>query len=213
MCGICGFTGRRDPALLRAMAASIRHRGPDDDGFFETDGASLGFRRLAIIDLDTGAQPMSTDGGLLHLVFNGEVYNYRELRAELEAEGRRFTTRSDSEVALQAYAQWGPAAFARFNGMWAIALLDRRGAQPELVLCRDHFGIKPLFYAAHDERGSHLPPPGRRAAALRVPPVRPLRPQRPHLLLRHPSGRGRRLRHRRAHRCHPRDPVLDAGHQ
>jgi asparagine synthase (glutamine-hydrolysing) len=152
MCGICGFTGRRDPALLRAMAASIRHRGPDDDGFFETDGASLGFRRLAIIDLDTGAQPMSTDGDRLHIVFNGEVYNYRELRAELEAEGRRFTTRSDTEVALQAYAQWGPAAFQRFNGMWAIALLDRRGAQPELVLCRDHFGIKPLFYAEHDER-------------------------------------------------------------
>jgi len=152
MCGICGFTGRRDPALLRAMAASIRHRGPDDDGFFETDGASLGFRRLAIIDLDTGAQPMSTEGDRLHIVFNGEVYNYRELRAELEAEGRRFTTRSDTEVALQAYAQWGPAAFQRFNGMWAIALLDRRGAQPELVLCRDHFGIKPLFYAEHDER-------------------------------------------------------------
>ena len=152
MCGICGFTGRRDPALLRAMAASIRHRGPDDDGFFETDGASLGFRRLAIIDLDTGAQPMSTEGDRLHIVFNGEVYNYRELRAELEAEGRRFTTRSDTEVALQAYAQWGRAAFQRFNGMWAIALLDRRGAQPELVLCRDHFGIKPLFYAEHDER-------------------------------------------------------------
>ena len=152
MCGICGFTGRPDPALLRAMAASIRHRGPDDDGFFETDGASLGFRRLAIIDLDTGAQPMSTDGDRLHIVFNGEIYNYRELRTELEAEGRRFTTRSDTEVALQAYAQWGPAAFQRFNGMWAIALLDRRGVQPELVLCRDHFGIKPLFYAAHDER-------------------------------------------------------------
>jgi asparagine synthase (glutamine-hydrolysing) len=152
MCGICGFTGRRDPSLLRAMAASIRHRGPDDDGFFETDGASLGFRRLAIIDLDTGAQPMATDGERLHIVFNGEVYNYRELRAELEAEGRRFTTRSDTEVALQAYAQWGPAAFERFNGMWAIALLDRRGPEPELVLCRDHFGIKPLFYAEHDQR-------------------------------------------------------------
>ena len=152
MCGICGFTGRRDPALLRAMAASIRHRGPDDDGFFETDGASLGFRRLAIIDLDTGAQPMSTDGDRLHIVFNGEIYNYRELRTELEAEGRRFSTRSDTEVALQAYAQWGAAAFQRFNGMWAIALLDRRGAETELVLCRDHFGIKPLFYAAHDER-------------------------------------------------------------
>jgi asparagine synthase (glutamine-hydrolysing) len=152
MCGICGFTGRRDHALLRAMTASLRHRGPDDDGFFESDVASLGFRRLAIIDLDTGAQPMSTDRGRLRIVYNGEIYNYRELRAELEAQGRRFTTRSDTEVALQAYAQWGPAAFQRFNGMWAIALLDRRGAQPQLVLCRDHFGIKPLFYAEHDSR-------------------------------------------------------------
>src|ERR1017187_10780069 len=106
MCGICGCTGRRDPALLRAMTASIRHRGPDDDGFFESDAASLGFRRLAIIDLDTGAQPMTTDGGLLPIVFNGEVYNDRELRGELEAQGRRFTTRRDTEVALQAYAQW-----------------------------------------------------------------------------------------------------------
>ena len=152
MCGICGFSGRRDPDLLRAMTASIRHRGPDDDGFFESDDASLGFRRLAIIDLDTGAQPMSTDGDRLHIVYNGEIYNYRELRAELEAEGRRFTTRSDTEVALQAYAQWGPAAFQRFNGMWAIALLDRRGPGQQLVLCRDHFGIKPLFYAEHDDR-------------------------------------------------------------
>jgi len=152
VCGICGFSGRRDHALLRAMTASLRHRGPDDDGFFESDDASLGFRRLAIIDLDTGAQPMSTDGGRLHIVYNGEIYNYRELRAELEAEGRRFTTRSDTEVALHAYAAWGPAAFQRFNGMWAIALLDLRGPQPRLVLCRDHFGIKPLFYAEHDRR-------------------------------------------------------------
>ena len=159
MCGICGFTGRRDPHLLRAMAASLRHRGPDDDGFFESDAASLGFRRLAIIDLDTGAQPMSTDGGRLHLVYNGEIYNYRELRSELEAQGRSFTTKCDAEVALHAYAQWGPAAFQRFNGMWAIALLDTRGAEPRLILCRDHFGIKPLFYAEHggeDENGGRV---------------------------------------------------------
>ncbi|MGO8687921.1 MAG: asparagine synthase (glutamine-hydrolyzing) [Candidatus Dormibacteria bacterium] len=152
MCGICGFTGRPDPALLRAMTASLRHRGPDDEGFHESGAASLGFRRLAIIDLDTGAQPMCTDGGRLHIVFNGEIYNYRELRAELEARGRRFRTRSDTEVALQAYAEWGPAAFSRFNGMWAIALLDSRGDEPRLVLCRDHFGIKPLFYAEHAGR-------------------------------------------------------------
>ena len=152
MCGICGFMGRRDSTLLRAMTGSLRHRGPDDDGFYESDEASLGFRRLAIIDLDTGDQPMSTDRGRVHIVYNGEIYNYRELRAELEAEGRRFRTKSDTEVALHAYAQWGPEAFRRFNGMWAIALLDRRGPQPQLVLCRDHFGIKPLFYAEHGHR-------------------------------------------------------------
>ena len=152
MCGICGFFGRRDPALLRAMTGALRHRGPDDDGFYESQAVSLGFRRLAIIDLSTGAQPMSTDRGRLRIVYNGEIYNYRELRGELEAAGRRFTTRSDTEVALQAYAHWGPEAFRRFNGMWAMALLDRRGPRPQLVLCRDHFGIKPLFYAEHDRR-------------------------------------------------------------
>jgi asparagine synthase (glutamine-hydrolysing) len=152
VCGICGFLGPRDPRLLRAMAGTLRHRGPDDDGFFESDAASLGFRRLAIIDLETGGQPMSTARGRLHLVYNGEIYNYRELRAELERAGRRFRTRSDTEVALHAYAEWGPEAFRRFNGMWAIALLDRRGARPQLVLCRDHFGIKPLFYARSGRR-------------------------------------------------------------
>jgi asparagine synthase (glutamine-hydrolysing) len=152
MCGICGFYGARRPTLLRRMAESLHHRGPDDDGFFETDAASLGFRRLAIIDLETGAQPMATARGRLHLVYNGEIYNYRELRTELERAGRRFRTKSDSEVALHAYAVWGPEAFARFNGMWAMAILDRRGAQPELILCRDHFGIKPLFYAEHAGR-------------------------------------------------------------
>ena len=214
MCGICGFSGRRDPDLLRAMTASLRHRGPDDDGFFEFDAASLGFRRLAIIDLDTGAQPMSTDGGRLHLVYNGEIYNYRELRAELEAVGRRFTTQCDTEVALQAYAQWGPAAFQRFNGMWAIALLDRRGPEPQLVLCRDHFGIKPLFYAEHDGRvvfaseikaileDRTFPRRVDEQQLYEYLRLRPLRPQRPHLLRGCPPGRGGRLRHRRRDR-HP----------
>jgi asparagine synthase (glutamine-hydrolysing) len=152
MCGICGFFGRPDPVLLRAMTASLRHRGPDDDGHLETDAASLGFRRLSIIDLETGAQPMSCDDDRLHIVYNGEIYNYRELRAELERLGRRFATRCDTEVALHAYAVWGPEAFSRFNGMWAMALLDRRGPQPRLILCRDHFGIKPLFHAEFDRR-------------------------------------------------------------
>jgi asparagine synthase (glutamine-hydrolysing) len=152
MCGICGFFGPREPDLLGRMMEAEHHRGPDDEGRHETGGASLGFRRLAIIDLETGAQPMSTDGGRLHIVYNGEVYNFRELRTELEALGRAFSTQCDTEVVLHAYAVWGPQAFERLNGMWGLAILDERGPEPELILCRDHFGIKPLFYAEHDGR-------------------------------------------------------------
>lgn len=144
MCGITGFWGPPDPAVLAAMTEVICHRGPDDRGDLETDIGSLGFRRLSIIDLVGGHQPMSTEDGLVHLIYNGEVYNYRELRTELQAAGQVFTTASDSEVVLRAYVAWGPDAFARFNGMWALAVLDRR-AEPRLVLARDHFGIKPLY--------------------------------------------------------------------
>ena len=96
------------------MTAAQAHRGPDDLGFLETDAASLGFRRLSIIDLISGHQPMSTDDGLVHVSYNGEVYNYRELRAELEAVGHYFRTTCDTEVVLHAYAEWGTACFARF---------------------------------------------------------------------------------------------------
>lgn len=152
MCGIDGFFGPPHRPLLEAMTAVQVHRGPDDLGFLETDRASLGFRRLSIIDLEHGNQPMTTDDGLVHLVYNGEVYNFRELRAELEPLGHRFRTTSDSEVVLHAYAEWGTDCFARFNGMWGIALLDQRGPEPRLVLCRDHFGIKPLYYARSGAR-------------------------------------------------------------
>jgi len=152
MCGITGFWGPPDAGVLAAMTEVIAHRGPDDRGDLETDVASLGFRRLSIIDLVGGHQPMATEDGLVHLVYNGEVYNYRELRAELEAAGQQFATVSDSEVVLRAYVAWGPSAFARFNGMWALAILDRRG-EPRVVLSRDHFGIKPLYLA---EAGGRL---------------------------------------------------------
>ena len=147
MCGINGFLGPRDGALLRAMTDAQQHRGPNDDGYLETDVASLGFRRLSIIDLALGAQPVAVDDGRLQMVYNGEVYNYRELRAELESLGHHFATHCDTEVVLHAYQEWGAGAFPRFNGMWGLALLDTRGDQPELVLCRDHFGIKPLYFA------------------------------------------------------------------
>jgi asparagine synthase (glutamine-hydrolysing) len=152
MCGIAGFWGPPDSALLAAMTLSLRHRGPDDDGHFEDEVASLGFRRLSIIDLEHGSQPMSMDGGRLQMVYNGEVYNYRELRAELEGHGHAFLTASDTEVVLHAYAEWGTDCFRRFNGMWGLAILDERARAPKLVLARDHFGIKPLFYARHRGR-------------------------------------------------------------
>jgi asparagine synthase (glutamine-hydrolysing) len=152
MCGIAGFFGPPDSALLRAMTAGLMHRGPDDFGFLETDEASLGFRRLSIIDLQHGNQPVSTADDLVHLIYNGEVYNFRELRTELEHLGHCFCTAGDAEVVLHAYVEWGPRCFTRFNGMWAVALLDRRGPVPRLVLGRDHFGIKPLFYARSGDR-------------------------------------------------------------
>jgi asparagine synthase (glutamine-hydrolysing) len=155
MCGIAGFWGAPDAALLAAMTSRIAHRGPDGEGFFEHELASLGHRRLAIIDPAGGHQPVGTDDGLVQLTYNGEVYNFRELRAELEPLGHRFHTACDTEVVLHAYLEWGTDCFARFNGMWALAVLDLRddvaregrvgGAR--LVLARDHYGIKPLYYA------------------------------------------------------------------
>lgn len=152
MCGITGFWGRPDHRLLEAMTEALHHRGPDDVGSYESAVASLGFRRLSIIDIAHGHQPMSMDDERLHIVYNGEVYNFRELRADLEREGHEFQTTCDTEVVLHAYAQWGTDCFRRFNGMWALAILDLRGASLRLVLARDHFGIKPLFYASHDGR-------------------------------------------------------------
>jgi asparagine synthase (glutamine-hydrolysing) len=150
MCGICGairFSGEPvETGHLRAMADAIRHRGPDGEGFFVDGPVGLGHRRLAIIDLsEAGAQPMPYDGGRYHISYNGEVYNYLELREELEGLGRRFRSTSDTEVVLAAYAEWGRACVDRFNGMFALAIWDARGR--ELFLARDRYGIKPLYYA------------------------------------------------------------------
>ena len=146
MCGISGFWGAPDRQLLTAMTEVICHRGPDDAGQFEAHAASLGSRRLSIIDLTGGHQPMRSPDGKVHIVYNGEVYNYRELRAELVSSGFLFETDSDTEVVLRAYEAWGTNAFARLNGMWGLAILDQRGSAARLVLCRDHFGIKPLYW-------------------------------------------------------------------
>jgi asparagine synthase (glutamine-hydrolysing) len=145
VCGIAGFWGPPDPELLAAMAERLVHRGPDGEGTLERPFASLGHRRLAVIDVEGGRQPMSSPDGTLHISYNGEVYNFRELRRELKGLGFRFASASDTEVVLRAYEAWGTDCFRRFNGMWALAILDER--EHRLVLSRDHLGIKPLYLA------------------------------------------------------------------
>ncbi len=146
MCGICGFTGLRDQALLERMTAILAHRGPDSVGFFSSPQASLGVRRLSLIDLTTGDQPLANEDGSVCLVLNGEIYNYRELRAEL-APRHRFTTHSDAEVVVHLYEEAGEALLERLQGMFAFALWDAN--RNRLLLARDRLGIKPLYYAPH----------------------------------------------------------------
>jgi asparagine synthase (glutamine-hydrolysing) len=139
------------------MCQVIRHRGPDDEGIHVEPGVALGMRRLSIIDLSTGHQPIHNEDRTVWTVFNGEIYNYRELRKELEAAGHRFYTSSDTETIVHAYEQWGEAAFGRLRGMFGIALWDR--PRRTLLLARDRAGIKPLHYAERDRRlyfGSEL---------------------------------------------------------
>ena len=149
MCGIAGIvtTPERPPTResLSAMIASIRHRGPDGDGVHVDGCVGLAHRRLAIIDLTPdGAQPMHWGGGRYTLTFNGEIYNYIEIRDELKAMGVEFHTHSDSEVILAAYATWGEACVRRFNGMWAFVIHDR--VRNVLFGSRDRFGVKPFYY-------------------------------------------------------------------
>jgi asparagine synthase (glutamine-hydrolysing) len=133
------------------MAAAMVHRGPDDDGFYLDETAGLGFRRLSIIDVAGGHQPLTNEDGSLQLVFNGEIYNHPELRARLEEAGHRFCTHSDGEVILHLYEEQGPALVDDLNGIFAFALWNPKAG--ELVLARDHHGVKPLYYA---ERGGEL---------------------------------------------------------
>lgn len=148
MCGIAGLIsldGRPlpGPQTLQAMCASIVHRGPDDQGTFQNDWAAIGMRRLAIIDVAGGHQPVSSAGSRIQVVFNGEIYNFRELRRELEARGYVFQSHSDSEVIAHAYAEYGTACFERLRGMFAIAVVDQD--RRRLVLARDRIGKKPLY--------------------------------------------------------------------
>lgn len=150
MCGIAGIFGERAPAAVQAMLAALRHRGPDDEGFYCDDAVTLGHRRLAIIDTSSaGHQPMSAAGRAIQIVYNGELYNFRDERRALQDRGRTFRTQSDTEVVLALYEEYGEEFLYRLRGIFALAIYDRRGGsgREKLLLARDHFGIKPLVYA------------------------------------------------------------------
>lgn len=150
MCGVAGYVNLdgqpASPVIIKAMTDMIAHRGPDDEGQLVDGAVAIGHRRLSIIDLSPlGHQPMATRDGRLIISFNGEIYNYRELRLDLESKGHAFRSESDTEVLLAAYEQWGDDCLPRLNGMFAFVIFDRRRRQ--LVLVRDRYGIKPLYFA------------------------------------------------------------------
>jgi asparagine synthase (glutamine-hydrolysing) len=149
MCGIVGYLGvslstEERPPFLRQMCDAIIHRGPDDDGYYADEHAGLGIRRLSIIDLSTGHQPIANEDGSKQIVFNGEIYNYNELRTRLQSQGHTFQTQSDTEIILRQYEQDGPACVHKFNGMFAFAIWDH--SHKTLFIARDRMGVKPLYY-------------------------------------------------------------------
>ena len=155
MCGICGIAtpSSSEPvstALLQAMCRTLVHRGPDDEGIFAGTGAGLGARRLSIIDLAGGHQPLSNEDGTIWVAHNGEVYNFPELREELISRGHRFSTRTDTETIVHSYEQWGEEFVQRLRGMFAFALWDKK--EQRLLLVRDRLGIKPLYYTLLADR-------------------------------------------------------------
>jgi asparagine synthase (glutamine-hydrolysing) len=151
MCGICGVVGQPDERLIKSMLARIEHRGPDDEGVYIGEASTgervgLGHRRLSIIDLSpAGHEPMPDASGRIWLTYNGEIYNFKDLRRELESLGHRFKSETDAEVIIYAYIEWGRECLSRFNGMFAFAIWDAR--DESLFIARDRLGIKPLYYA------------------------------------------------------------------
>src|SRR5215472_4416731 len=149
MCGICGqynFTTSEpvDRRGIEAMTGTLVHRGPDEEGYFFDGPLGLGFRRLSIIDLAGGHQPMSDGQETVWVIFNGEIYNYRELRAELQSKGHQFRTNSDTEVIIHGYKAWGIEVLNRLNGMFGLAIWDVHNVR--LVVARDAMGIKLIYY-------------------------------------------------------------------
>src|SRR5450631_1133448 len=152
MCGIAGIVGTLDPqgSDIAAMLQALAHRGPDGEGIFNDGLAALGHRRLSIIDLEGGRQPLRNVEGIIWLVCNGEIYNYVELRSQLEARGHRFVTHSDCEVIIGLYEAYGDRLLEHLRGMFAFALWDTR--KQRLLAARDHLGQKPFFYIAEGDR-------------------------------------------------------------
>ena len=144
MCGICGATGYLEGAALRAMTAALTHRGPDNSGFLETPNAAFGVRRLSIIDVPGGHQPIANEDGSIVVAFNGEIYNFAELRSRLAVRGHRFATHGDTETLVHLYEEYGDACVHLLEGMFAFALWDAPNRR--LLLARDRIGIKPLYY-------------------------------------------------------------------
>ena len=154
MCGIAGYLNLRkneppSELMLRQMLAMIRHRGPDQFGIYLGDGIGMGNARLSIVDLASGQQPIGTEDERFWIVYNGEIFNHRELRSELEAKGHRFETHCDTEVFLHLYEQEGPACLRRLNGQFSVAIWD--SLERELFIARDRLGIRPLFYHLRDD--------------------------------------------------------------
>lgn len=150
MCGISGFNWN-DKELISQMNQKQRHRGPDDEGIYLDENISIGHRRLSIIDLTKKAhQPMFNDDGTLVIVYNGEVYNYKEIREELKRLGYSFFSTSDTEVVLKSYKEWGEKCLSKFNGMFAFCIYNIK--EKKLFVARDRFGIKPFYYYKKDDR-------------------------------------------------------------
>jgi len=153
MCGICGIINFKQEAVkeatIRKMMQLMKHRGPDDEGIFIEENVGLGFVRLSIIDLtNAGHQPMFSIDERYVMVFNGEIYNYIEIKKELQTKGHQFKTHTDSEVLLTSYIEWGEACMNRFNGMWAFVIYDRK--DKKVFASRDRYGIKPFYYLKND---------------------------------------------------------------
>ncbi|MBU3922738.1 asparagine synthase (glutamine-hydrolyzing) [Patescibacteria group bacterium] len=144
MCGICGFTGKPNNRLIEKMNDTLKHRGPEDDGFYIDKNVSMGMRRLSIIDLTTGKQPITNEDKSIWIVLNGEIYNFLELKKELKKSGHKFSTKSDTEIIIHLYEEYGLNFPKKLNGMFAIAIWD--SSKQKLILVRDRMGVKPLYY-------------------------------------------------------------------